>query len=74
MFQDQSKSSYSTKSTKTRTRTKKVPFSDIEDIFIKRGISKHGNGQWTRILHDKGFKFHPSRKNSTLAVRATKFL
>ena len=60
------------KSTAKQTRTKKVQFSDIEDNFIKQGVSKYGNGQWTRILQDKDFKFHPSRRVSTLAVRARK--
>ena len=70
--QDDTEASCSTKTANKRTRTKKVPFSETEDEFIRKGISKYGNGQWTRILNDKDFKFHPSRKVSTLAVRARK--
>ena len=51
-------------------RQKKVAFSDIEDNFIRHGIFRHGNGRWTAILNDLDFKFHPSRKPCTLAVRA----
>ena len=37
-----------------------------------KGISKYGYGRWTSILNDPSFKFHPSRKPCTLAVRAKK--
>ena len=47
---------------------KKVAFSDSEDNFICKGISI-----WTSILNDPSFKFHPSRKPCTLAVRAKKY-
>ena len=53
-------------------RQKKVAFSDSEDNFIRKGISKYGYGRWTSILNDPSFKFHPSRKPYTLAVRAKK--
>ena len=53
-------------------RHKKVAFSDHEDNFICKGISKYGYGRWTSILNDPSFKFHPSRKPCTLAVRAKK--
>ena len=53
-------------------RQKKVAFSDSEDNFIRKGISKYGYGRWTSILNDPSFKFHPSRKPCTLAVRAKK--
>ena len=53
-------------------RKKKVAFSDSEDNFIRQGISKYGDGRWTSILNDPSFKFHPSRKPCTLAVRAEK--
>ena len=53
-------------------RQKKVAFSDSEDDFIRKGISKYGYGRWTSILNDPNFKFHPSRKPCTLAVRAKK--
>ena len=53
-------------------RKKKVAFSDSEDDFIRKGISKYGYGRWTSILNDLSFKFHPSRKPCTLAARAKK--
>ena len=53
-------------------RQKKAAFSDSEDNFIRKGISKYGYGRWTSILNDPSFKFHPSRKSCTLAVRAKK--
>ena len=53
-------------------RQKKVAFSDSEDNFIRNGIPKYGYGRWTSILNDLSFKFHPSRKPYTLAVRAKK--
>ena len=51
----------------------KVAFSDSEDNIIRKGISKYGYGQWTSILKDPSFKFHPSRKPCTLAVFAKKY-
>ena len=54
-------------------RQKKVAFSDSEDNFIRNGISKYGYGRWTSILNDPSFKFHPSHKPCTLAVRAKKY-
>jgi len=54
-------------------RQKKVPFSSIEDSFLKKGIKKYGFGRWTSILNDNEYKFHSTRKTSTLAVRAKKF-
>ena len=53
-------------------RIKKVPFSEMEDSFLKQGVSKYGMGKWTSILNDSSYKFHSSRKASTLAVRAKK--
>ena len=53
-------------------RQKKAAFSDSENSFIRKGISKYGYGRWTSILNDPSFKFHPSRKPCTLAVRAKK--
>ena len=50
-------------------RQKKVAFSDSEDNFIRKGISKYGYGRWTSILNDPSFKFRPSRKPCTLAVQ-----
>ena len=53
-------------------RQKKAAFSDSENNFIRKGISKYGYGCWTSILNDPSFKFHPSCKPCTLAVRAKK--
>ena len=33
-------------------RIKKVPFSEMEDSFLKQGVSKDGMGKWTSILND----------------------
>ena len=51
---------------------KKAAFSDREDNFIRKGISKYAYGPWTSILNDSRFKFHPSRMPCTLAIRAKK--
>ena len=51
---------------------KKAAFSDVEDDFIRKGISKDRYGPWTSILNDPNIKFHSSRKPCTLAVRAKK--
>ena len=53
-------------------RQKKAAFSDSEDNFIRNGVSKYGYGHWTSILNDPSFKFHPSCKPYSLAVRAKK--
>ena len=53
-------------------RVKKVPFSEMKDSFLKQGILKYGMGKRTTILNDSNYKFHSSRKASTLAVRAKK--
>ena len=42
----------------------------MEDSFLKQGVSKYGMGKWTSILNDSNYKFHSSRKASTLVVRA----
>ena len=57
---------------KQELRQKKTAVSDSEDNFICKGISKYGYGRWTSIINDPSFKFHPSRKPCTLAVRAKK--
>lgn len=54
----------------TNVRTKKAPFSSMEDQFLIDGLKKYGSGKWTSILNDPGYKFHPSRRVSTLAVRS----
>ena len=53
-----------------KTRSSKAAFSSIEDEFIRKGINKYGAGKWTQILRDSSYKFHPSRRASTLLLRA----
>ena len=62
------------KPSKQGLRQKKAAFSDSEDDFIPKRISKYGYGRWTSILNNPSFKFHPSCKPCTLAVRAKKTL
>ena len=52
------------------TRKKKKAFTKEEDNFLLKGLKKYGRGKWTHILNDPEYKFHPSRKNSTLMMRA----
>jgi len=33
-------------------------------------LKKYGKGKWTRILKDPDYRFHPSRRNATLMMRA----
>ena len=47
-------------------RMKKVPFSQMEDRFLKQGVLKYGIGKWTSILNDSNYKFHSSRKASII--------
>ena len=58
------------KATDKKTRNKKQTFSEEEDNFLIKGLNKHGLGKWSNILKDPEYKFHPSRKNSTLMMRA----
>ena len=53
-------------------RQKETAFSDSEDDFIRNGISKYGCDRCTTRLNNPNFKFHPSHKPCTLAVRAKK--
>ena len=46
-------------------RMKKVPFSEMEDSFLKQGVLKYGMGKWASILNDSNYKFHSSQKIST---------
>jgi len=41
-----------------------------EDDFLKKGITKHGFGQWTAILRDLYFKFQDGRTADSLKKRA----
>ena len=50
-------------------------FTTDEDDFLKRGIGKHGFGQWTAILRDPDFRFQKVRLADSLKKRAElKFL
>ena len=53
-----------------KKRQKKVAFSKEEDTFLSKGLKKYGVGKWSNILKDPEYKFHQSRKNSTLFMRA----
>ena len=57
---------------KQSLRQKKVAFSNSQDNFIRKRISKYGYGRWISILNYSSFKFHPSSKPCTLEVRAKK--
>ena len=56
--------------THVSTRVKKQPFSSQEDTCLKKGIKKHGWGNWTAILKDSDYGFLSSRKPATLHRRA----
>ena len=50
-------------------------FMTDEDDFLKKGIDKHGFGQWTAILRDPDFRFQKGRLADSLKKRAElKFL
>ena len=52
---------------------KEVPFSEMEDSFLKKFVLKYGMEKWTSIPSNSNYKFHSSWKASTLAVRAKDF-
>ena len=45
-------------------------FTKEEDRYLREGLLRHGNGQWTAILRDKAFKFQTGRKADSLRKRA----
>ena len=47
-----------------------MKFTTDEDDFLKKGINRHGYGQWTAILKDSDFKFHEERTADSLKKRA----
>ena len=47
-----------------------LKFTTEEDYFLKKGITKHGFGQWTAILRDLDFKFQDGRTADSLKKRA----
>ena len=47
-----------------------LKFTAEEDDFLKKGITKHGFGQWTAILRDADFQFQDGRTADSLKKRA----
>ena len=47
-----------------------LKFTTEENDFLKKGITKHGFGQWTAILRDLDFKFQDGRTADSLKKRA----
>ena len=47
-----------------------LKFTKEEDDFLRKGINKHGFGQWTAILRDHDFKFQDGRTADSLKKRA----
>jgi len=47
-----------------------MKFTSSEDDFLKKGIDRHGFGQWTAILRDPDFKFQERRTADSLKKRA----
>ena len=43
-----------------------LKFTTEEGHFLKKGITKHGFGQWTAILRDHDFKFQDRRTTDSL--------
>ena len=58
------------KITHVSSTPKKQPFSQQEDLCLKKGIKKHGWGNWSAILKDTDYSFLPSRRAATLHQRA----
>ena len=56
--------------TRVSTNTPKHTFSFQEDLCLKKGIKKHGWGNWNSILKDPDYTFLPSRRAATLHNRA----
>ena len=51
-------------------RKQKIPFSNLEDNFLKAGLKKYGKGKWKSILSDPNYTFSPARTTATLLTRA----
>ena len=47
-----------------------LKFTSNEDDCLKRGVDRHGFGQWTAILRDPDFKFQEGRTADSLKKRA----
>lgn len=55
---------------KVSKATKNIKFSGEEDLFLLRGIKKHGLKNWSAILKDDEYTFQKSRTRDSLRVRA----
>ena len=51
-------------------KLKIVKFTKEEDLFLKQGIKKHGHKNWSIILKDSDYHFHPLRTRDSLRMRA----
>ena len=47
-----------------------LKFTADENDFLKKGIDRHGIGQWTAILRDPDLKFQDGRTADSLKKRA----
>ena len=45
-------------------------FTADEDMYLRRGTTKYGIGQWAKILKDQDFQFHIGRTRDSLRMRA----
>ena len=53
-----------------RSHRRLLKFTADEDEFLKKGIDKHGFGQWTAILRDPDYNFREGRMADSLKKRA----
>ena len=53
-----------------RSQRRVLKFAAYEDEFLKKGIAKHGFGQWTAILRDSEYTFQDFRTTDSLKKRA----
>ena len=55
---------------RSRQVRRPLKFTADEDDFLKKGIERHGFGQWTAILRDLDFRFQEGRTADSLKKRA----
>jgi len=53
-----------------RSHRRVLKFTADEDEFLKKGIHKHGFGQWTATLRDPDYQFQEGRMADSLKKRA----
>lgn len=58
------------KGTSETKRKQKIPFSKLEDNFLKAGLKRYGKGKWKSILSDPEYTFCSARTTATLLTRA----